>query len=112
MNSAGCEPPPCSTCRLGFTSPIPPAERFLKQIASLPGYYLETMKRLVKRINPAFTVVQPLPLWPVTITPPTSFPAGDRQSAAPQPAVLPETLPVTLCALPARNDYSRSTAAN
>jgi hypothetical protein len=97
---------------LGFTSPIPPAERFLKQIASQPGYYLETMKRLVKRINPAFTVVQPLPLWPVTITPPTSFPAGDRQSAAPQPTTLPETLPVTLRALPARNDYSRSTAAN
>ena len=86
--------------------------RFLKQFAPLPGYYLETMKRLGKRINPAFTVVQPLPLWPVVITPSTSIPSGDRQSAATQLTASPETIPVTLCALPARNEFSRSTDAN
>jgi hypothetical protein len=84
----------------------------LKQIAPLPGYYLETMKRLVQRINPAFTVVQPLPLWPVTITPPSSFPAGDRQSAAPQPTTSPESVSVTLCGLPARNEFSHRADAN
>jgi hypothetical protein len=84
----------------------------LKQIAPLPGYYLETMKRLVQRINPAFTVVQPLPLWPVTITPPTSFPAGDRQSAAPQLTASPKTITVPLCSLPARNEFSHRTDAN
>jgi len=39
----------------------------LKLFPLLPGYLLETMKTVGKRINPAFTVVQPLPLWPVAV---------------------------------------------
>jgi hypothetical protein len=84
----------------------------LKLFALLPGYHLETMKRLIKRINPAFTVVQPLPLWPVTITPTVNYPGSDRQSAVTQPTSSPETIPVPLCRLPARSELSHRTDAN
>jgi hypothetical protein len=84
----------------------------LKQFALLPGYHLETMKRLVKRINPAFTVVQPLPLWPLPMASTASYQVSDRQSDVPQPTAAPETIPVPLCCLPARSEFSHHTDAN
>jgi hypothetical protein len=70
------------------------------------------MKTVVKRINPAFTVVQPLPLWPVTVAAPAHLALSDRRAGATQLASLPETIPATLCAAPARREFSHRTAAN
>jgi hypothetical protein len=64
----------------------------LKLFARLPGYHLETMKTVGKRINPAFTVVQPLPAWPVWPARPFDQTTGDRRtnvlSVAPSPTAV------------------------
>jgi hypothetical protein len=89
------------------------AQRFLKQFAVLPGYSFETMKTVVKRINPAFQLTQPLPLWPVTA-------AGETQTIRPIPAriaatplpVATETIAGARSAAPNQNEFSRVTRAN
>lgn len=54
----------------------------MKLFARLPGYLLETMKTVGKRINPAFTVVQPLPAWPVWPARQFDQTTCDRRAAA------------------------------
>jgi hypothetical protein len=88
------------------------AQRFLKQFVALPGYSFETMITAVKRINPAFQLTQPLPLWPVA--------AGETQTVCPIPAriaatplpIATETIAGARSAALNRNEFSRVTRAN
>ena len=75
------------------------------------------MKTVGKRINRAFTVAQPLPVWPVAGTGETSRSVpNDIQSAAPRLAAAPEMIaPITqprcyATALPSRPHFSLSYA--
>jgi hypothetical protein len=87
-------------------------ERFLKQITSLPGCYLETMKTFAARPNPAFKIAQPLPLWPVASSAGNGSHAAGAAGLFPTQAIaIPEALDLAQCAMPekrAGNPIARS----
>lgn len=51
----------------------------------MAGYLIATMKTIGKRINRAFTIVQPLPAWPGTEIPRHGEVNGDRPDPRPIP---------------------------
>lgn len=71
------------------------------------------MKTVGKRINPAFTVVQPLPLWPVAMAHRTySAATQDYRAAAAQMALPPQAIAGALQTGVAPREFNRVSQTN
>lgn len=71
------------------------------------------MKTVVKRINPAFTVLQPLPVWPVAIAHRSSIASErDHKAASARIVLPPEAVEVAFRANPVTKSLSRDLNTN